>query len=110
MQIQSFLNSRGVDIFALTDNHIVFSARNCNKLLLVPGADIAGVHPALVEFFFCSLLVVCVAVGGFCRALNNNLALGFVVSRNNLVGFCFSVVVNLYNSNLVVSAGAARAS
>ena len=47
------------------------AACNCNKLLAVPSADVACVHPTLVELVFCSLFVIYIAVGSFVRTFDD---------------------------------------
>ena len=49
MAVQHLFDLGGIDVFAGADDHVVLAAANGDEPVFVPGAQVAGVHPALVE-------------------------------------------------------------
>ena len=49
MQVQHLFYFHRVDIFAAGDNHVIFSAHNTEKTILVPCAQIVGIEKAVMK-------------------------------------------------------------
>ena len=85
MVVQYGFDLRRIDVLACGNDHIVLAAAHGDELVLVPCADIAGVQKALVELLFGHFRVVVVAECALCRRGDDDLALGHVVVRDQVV-------------------------
>ena len=108
MVVQHGLDLRRIDVLAGGNDHIVLAAAHGDELVLVPCADIAGVQKALVELLFGHFRVIIVTKCALCRRGNDNLALGHVVVRDQIVRLGMgAVLAQLYDADLVIRTRAA---
>ena len=108
MVVQHGLDLRRIDVFACGNDHIVLAAAHGDELVLVPCADIAGVQKALVELLLGHFRVIIVTECALCRRGDDDLALGHVVVRDQVVRLGMgAVIAQLYDADLVVRTRAA---
>ena len=106
MAVQYLFDLGGIDVFAGADDHVVLAAADGDEPVFVPGAQVAGVHPALVELLLLLCRVVVIAVSGLFRAEDDDLAGLLAVMGHHLVGLGLVVVIGLDHPHLIVDAAA----
>ena len=96
-----------IDILSGGDYHIILSANDGYKAILVPGAKVVCVDIILVELLLCLLRVIAIAVRRLGWGLHNNLAYLLAVPCSQILRFCTPILINLNHTHIVIHTGTA---
>ena len=106
MLIYSFFNLRGVDVLRAGYNHVVFASTDSDNQIFVPDSRVAGIHPALVEFFGSHFWVLDVGVGRLFRGADYDFPLALAVGGNCFLWLGLFAFIDFYDPDFIVCAAA----
>src|SRR5699024_6163663 len=99
----ALLDLHGVDVLPSRDDHVVLAAEDGDESVLVPGRDVAGIEPAVVELLLLNLGQIHVLEPGLRTAHDYFTGFGAVLGPH-LVGVGTSVVEEPDHAHIVIGA------